>query len=98
MVEKGIIQIIDILESRREEEANDSKKGEKSKGSSVDGLVDTPPSNRPPSGLAVGPDKLIVTREWIELCEQRRLPLKNGYQLQFKDTMWLKTDVRRLRS
>ena len=41
--------------------------------------VDTPPSNPPPVELATVPDVVVVKQEWIELCEQWRLSVKQKY-------------------
>jgi len=50
----------------------------------------------PPAKLVAEVEELLVNKEWVELCEQRRLPVKQKYQLQFRETMCLKTDVRKL--
>ena len=42
-------------------------------------------------------EEVLVKQEWVELCEQRRLLIKQRYQLQFKKTMRLKMEVRKLR-
>lgn len=61
------------------------------------GLADIPLDDLPPAELAAVPDEAVVKKEWIELCEQRRLPIKKKYQLQFWDVMQLKIEVRKLR-
>ena len=41
--------------------------------------------------------EVLVSQEWVEMCEQQRLPVKQKYQLQFKETMCLNMEVRKLR-
>ena len=56
----------------------------------IDAYKGNPPPPKPATGLG---NKFIVKQEWVEQCERRRPPLKEKYQLQFRETMWLKMEV-----
>ena len=38
--------------------------------------MDTPSDKSPPVEPAVPPEKVVVKQEWVELCEQQRLPVE----------------------
>lgn len=85
------------VEAGVSKEAVATKEERQSKAASSINPVDTPSSTPPPVESATVPDEMVVKQKWIDLCEQWRLPVKQKYRLQFKETMQFKTEVKRLR-
>lgn len=73
----------EIIEERQAGEENPKV------GTTEEVLRDLPPP--------VETEEVLIKQEWIEMCEQRRPPVKQKYQLQFRETMRLKMEVRNLR-
>ena len=62
----------EIIEEEREMEEN----------LAVD-IVEAVPGDLPPAEPVAEAEEVLEKQEWVELCEQRRLPIKQKYQLQY---------------